>query len=182
MKKAILILMALTLLSTIVSCQKKEEQPAAKGPVKQGPIIDEISPAPGHGAPAQKTEFNVVVPPEVLETWTGVTIAVDDKQESKQTDYTVPFGGDFEIPDSGLTVKVGSFLPDFKMSGSVITSSSAEPNNPAVGITVYKDGEKVFPPTGEVGWLYANFPTIHSFQHERYALILKAGMKKEPGH
>ncbi len=136
-----------------------------------------------HGTPAaEKTEFNVVVPPEVTEKWLGVTISVDDKKENKQTDYNVESGGEFNIPDSGLTVKVGPFLPDFKMSGAVITSASSEPNNPAVGITVFDDGKKVFPPTGEVGWLYSKFPTIHSFQHERYGLILKAGTKKESGH
>ena len=174
--------MAVMLAAALASCEKKDEQPVAKSAVKQGPIIDEVSPAPGHGAPVQKTEFSVVVPPEVQEAWMGVTISVDDKKENKQTDYNVASGGEFEIPDSGLTVKVGPFLPDFKMSGAVITSASSEPNNPAVGITVFEDGKKVFPPSGEVGWLYAKFPTIHSFQHERYGLILKAGTKKEAGN
>lgn len=179
MKRIMLILLSCVVVLSVAGCQKKEEQTAAKGPVQQGPIIDVPAPAPGHGTPAERPQFKVVVPPEVKETWTDVTIAIDDKKENKQTDYVVALGGELKIPDSSLTVKVGPFLPDFKMSGEIITSSSNEPNNPAVGITIFENDQKVFPPTGEVGWLYANFPTIHSFQHDRYGLILKAGSKKE---
>ncbi|KPJ98359.1 MAG: hypothetical protein AMK71_11530 [Nitrospira bacterium SG8_35_4] len=179
MKRAVLIMLSIMFVTSLVSCQKKEEPTAAKSPVQQGPIIDIPAPAPGHGTPTQRPEFSVVVPPEVKEMWSGVTITIDDKQESKQTDYTVALGNELKIPDSNLTVKVGPFLPDFKMSGEIITSASNEPNNPAVGITIFEDGTKVFPPAGEVGWLYSKFPTIHSFQHERYGLILKAGSKKE---
>jgi hypothetical protein len=179
MKRASLIVLSFILVSSLVSCQKKEEPSAAKSPVQQSPIIDIPAPAPGHGTPTQMPEFKVVVPPEVTEKWLDVTIAIDDKQENKQTDYVVALGDELKIPDSNLTVKVGPFLPDFKMSGEIITSASNEPNNPAVGITIFEDGKKVFPPTGEVGWMYSKFPTIHSFQHDRYGLILKAGSKKE---
>jgi hypothetical protein len=181
MKRASLLILSIIFVTSLMSCEKKEEQQAAKGPVQQGPIIDIPSqtPAPGHGTPTQMPQFKLSVPPEVQEKWLDVTIAIDDKQENKQTDYVVAIGTELKIPDSNLTVKVGPFLPDFKMSGEIITSASNEPNNPAVGITIFEDGEKVFPPAGEVGWLYSKFPTIHSFQHERYGLILKAGSMKE---
>ena len=179
MKRGILIMLSFIFVTSLTSCQKKEEQPTAKSPVQQGPIIDVPVPAPGHGTPTQRPEFKVVVPPEVNEKWTDVTIAIDDKQENKQTDYVVALGSELKIPDSNLTVKVGPFLPDFKMSGEIITSASNEPNNPAVGIIIFEDGNKVFPPSGEVGWLYSKFPTIHSFQHDRFSLVLKAGSQKE---
>jgi hypothetical protein len=179
MKRAAVIMLSIMFVTSLVSCQKKEEPTAAKGPVQQGPIIDIPAPAPGHGTPTQRPEFSVVVPPDVKDTWLGVTIAIDDKQENKQTDYEVALGSELKIPDSNLTVKVGPFLPDFKMSGEIITSASNEPNNPAVGIVIFQDGTKVFPPAGEVGWLYSKFPTIHSFQHDRYSLVLKAGSKAE---
>ena len=179
MKKAALIILSIMFATSFMSCQKKEEQTEAKAPVQQGPIIDIPAPAPGHGTPGKKPEFSVVVPPEVAEKWAAVTIAIDDRQESKQTDYVVALGSELKIPDSSLTVKVGPFLPDFKMSGEIITTATNEPNNPAVGITIFEDGKQVFPSTGQVGWLYSKFPTIHSFQHDRYGLILKGGSKKE---
>jgi hypothetical protein len=43
-----------------------------------------------------------------------------------------------------------------------------------------QNGNKIFPPSGEWGWLYAKFPTIHSFQHDRFSLSLKAGLFVEP--
>jgi len=178
MKKALLIILSVLFVVPFIGCEKKQEQAASKTPVQQGPIIDIPAPAPGHGTPSERPEFKVVVPPEVKDTWTAVTITVDDKKDNKQTDYTVALGSELKIPDSSLTVKVGPFLPDFKMSGEIITSASNDPNNPAVGITIYDDGTKVFPPAGEVGWLYSNFPTIHSFQHDRFSLVLKAGGKK----
>jgi hypothetical protein len=178
MKRASLIILSIIFLASLISCQKEEEKTAAKSHVQQGPIIDVPAPAPGHGTPTKRPKFKVVVPPEVKEKWANVTITIDDKKANKQTDYVVALGDELKIPDSNLTVKVGPFLPDFKMSGEVITSSSNEPNNPAVGIVVFDNGKKVFPPSGEVGWLYSKFPTIHSFQHDRFSLVLKSGSKK----
>lgn len=179
MKKLIVIVSALTLLLTFAACKKKEEPPAAQSPVAKGPIIDTPAAPPGHGTPGEKPQLSIVVPDEVKSQWTGVTIVVEDKKDKSQKEFTVDIGGEFQIPDSNLKVNVGPFLPDFKMSASVITSASNKPNNPSVGISIFQDDQKVFPPSGEYGWLYAKFPTIHSFQHERYSLLLKAGIKKE---
>ena len=161
------------------SCKKKEEQPTVKKEtMASGPTIDTPAGAPAHGTPGQKPEIQIVVPAEVKETWAAVTFIVEDKKENKKQDITVNIGDEFKIPGSGLTVKTGPFLPDFKMSAQTITSASNNPVNPSVGVEIYDNGEKVFPPSGKWGWLYMNFPTIHSFQHERYSLTLKEGLKK----
>jgi hypothetical protein len=110
--------------------------------------------------------------------WSKVIVVVDDKQTKKQQEFTLKIGDEFKIPDSNLTVKIGPFFPDFKMNGTVITSSSNEPNNPSVGVAIFEGGARVFPATGQWGWLYAKFPAIHAFQHERFALALKSGVKK----
>lgn len=183
MKKALLILLVISVVFAFASCKKKGEQTTTptetKSPARQGPIIDTPpATAPGHGSPAAKTQFQIVIPPEVKEQWGAVTIVVEDRQENKTQEFVVNIGDEFKIPDSKLTVKVGPFLPDFKMNAETITSASNEPNNPAVGITVMEDGNKIFPSTGDIGWLYSKFPTIHSFQHERFSLSLKAGTKK----
>ncbi|HBH61262.1 MAG TPA: hypothetical protein DDX85_05880 [Nitrospiraceae bacterium] len=179
MRKLTILLSITILLFTLGACKKKEEPaPVQKSPV-QGPIVE--TPAdtpPGHGVPAQKTEFQVVVPPEVEGMWAKVTVVVDDKKMNKKEEFTVKIGDEFNIPDSKLTVKIGPFFPDFKMSGTMITSSSNEPNNPAVGVAIFEGGTRVFPASGEWGWLYVKFPAIHAFQHERFALALKEGVKK----
>ncbi len=180
MKKTLILISAAALIFTFGACQKNEEPPAAqKSPMPSGPIIDTPSAQPGHGQQAQKTEFQVVVPPEIADHWAKVTLTLEDKKENKKQEYSVMIGDELKIPDSKLVVKIGPFLPDFKMSGTVITSSSNEPNNPSVGIAVFEDGKKLFPASGEWGWLYAKFPTIHSFQHERYSLALNEGIKKQ---
>jgi hypothetical protein len=179
MKKALLVIIALMLLSSLWACQKEKEQVVSESPKPKGPIIDTPAAGAGHGGDGPKTVFKIVVPPEVADKWTAVVIVVDDKQASKKEEFTVNIGDDLIIPDSDLSVKVGPFLPDFKMSADTITSTTSDPNNAAVGIAVMQNGNKIFPPSGEWGWLYANFPTIHSFQHDRFSLTLKAGLFKE---
>ncbi len=180
MKKTLFFILSVSVIFSISSCDKSQDKPAsnAKSPVRQGPIIDIPSSAPGHGDATERPQFNIIVPPEIEEQWVAVTIVVEDKNANTESSFTAGIGEEIKIPDSKLVIKVGPFLPDFKMSGSVITSSSSEPNNPSVGIKVFEDEQLIFPPAGEWGWLYAKFPKIHSFQHDRYALVLKAGIKK----
>ena len=178
MKKILLMMSISVLVFSLFACEKKEEQTVSKSPMPKGPIIDTLASAPGHGTTVQKTDFQVVVPPEVKEQWAQVIIIVDDKKENKKQEYTLNIGDELKIPDSRLTVKIGPFLPNFKMSGTVITSSSNDPINPSLGIQVSEDGKRIFPASGKWGWLYSKFPTIHSFQHERYGLMFKEGVKK----
>ena len=178
MKKTLLIISITVFLFSFGACKKQDEETVSQIPAPAGPVMETPSAPPGYGSPGQKTEFQVVVSPEVKEQWSQVTIIVEDKKENRKEEFTLNIGDEFEIPGSKLTVKTGPFLPDFKMSGSVITSSSNEPNNPTIGVAVFEDGKKLFPASGEWGWLYAKFPTIHSFQHERYGLTLKEGIKK----
>jgi len=203
MKKTLVIISAAALLFSFGACQKKEEKPEVKSQAPSGPIMDMTIPGHGSGGPSapgqgqggpsapgqsqggpavpghsvKKTEFNIVVPKEVKDSWTSAVFTIEDKKEAKQKEVTVKVGGEFEIAP-GLVVKTGPFLPDFKMSAETITSTTNNPDNPAIGVEIYENGAKVFPATGKWGWLYVNFPTIHSFEHSRYSLVLKKGVKK----
>ena len=177
MKKILFMISLAALLFSFGACNKQEEQPVSKDPAPRGPIMDSKSAPPGYGTPGQKSKIKIVVPRIVKEQWTQVTIILDDKKENKKQELTLNIGDEYKIPDSQLTVQIGPFLPHFKMSGSVITSSSNEPNNPSVGFAIMEDGKKIFPPSGKWGWLYAKFPDAHSFKHERYGLTLKGGIK-----
>jgi hypothetical protein len=179
MKKAIRIISVIMMILFVLSaCKKKEEQPVPQAPA-QGPIIDSPSTLPGgHGMIGQKIEFEVVVPPEVKEKWSAVKLIVNDNKLNEENEFTVAIGDELKIPDSDLSVKVGPFFPDFKMSGQIITSASNEANNPSAGIKVFAGEKLIFPESGEWGWLYSKFPTIHPFQHERFELKLKEGVEK----
>jgi len=187
MKKQLLaVVCSLTLLLAAGACKKKEGAP----PVPQTGMPGQeqgmpSGPQPGmpgqpQGAPqgqmnivVPKGEKTVTVPDSVKGKWQGVILVVADKKTNKQQEYTVNLKGDLKIPNSSLKVTVGEFLPDFRMDGLNITSSSNEPNNPAVGVKIFDNDKEVFK-----GFLYAKFPTMHPFEHPTYSIVLKGGIKK----
>ena len=120
----------------------------------------------------------MVVPPEVQTGWSAVKLLVEDRELKKTHEVTIRIGDESKIPGSNLTIKAVYFLPDFKMSGPVITSASNALNNPAAGLIVSENGAQIFPEMGKIGWLYEKFPAIHPFQHKRFGLALKEGVKK----
>ncbi|MBI5196628.1 MAG: DUF2155 domain-containing protein [Nitrospirae bacterium] len=165
------------ILLSVVACKKKEEQPVPKTFSQEGQAGAPALP-PGHGPTGSIGPLTVSVPPDVKGKWSAVKLIIDDKKTKKTQEYTVGLSSELKIPDSNLTVKVSDFLPDFKMNGNIITSASNNANNPAAGISVYESGKQIFPGSGEGGWLYAKFPNIHPFQHDRFGITLKEGVKK----
>jgi hypothetical protein len=178
MKKYFLVFVAMMILFSLPACKKKEEEKVTQPPLAEGPIMDTKALKP-HGETGQKIQFEVVVPPDVESSWSAVALVVEDRQLNKTQEYTVKIGDELKIPDSKLVIQVAYFLPDFKMSGPVITSASNTPNNPSVGVIILEDGKQIFPGAGKYGWLYEKFPTIHPFQHERFGLTLKEGIKNQ---
>ena len=176
MKKQILVAVCgIALVMSFGACKKKEDKPMvvpqAGAPGQQLP--------PGHGAPGgeqvtmPKGQTTVSIPDAVKGKWKSVVLVVEDKGSKKKTEYTINVNSDFNIPGSNIKLAVGEFLPDFKMDGLTLTSSTNEPNNPAVGLKVFENEKEVFK-----GWLYAKFPAIHPFEHPKYAVMLKSGNKK----
>lgn len=198
MRKYLSVMMVVVMiLFSIAGCKKKEEQqqPATQkqGGIPQGPIVEApmTNPSapqgqmpPGHGMPdgaVPKVEFQIVIPQNVKAQWSAVKFIVADKVQNKQLEISAPIDGETKIPDSDLVVKVGPFLPDFRMDANTITSSTNEPNNPAVGVIVYENGKQIFPESGKKwGWLWARkeLQTMHLFQHQRFTLNLKEGVRK----
>jgi hypothetical protein len=109
----------------------------------------------------------VIVPEAVKKGWKAVVLQVIEKGGATK-DYKIPINGEMAIPGSSLTVKVESFLPDFKMTQQGITSLSNQPKNPAAKVRVVEGGKPVFN-----GWLFKMFPEAHPFEHPKYRMILK---------
>ena len=176
LRKLIVVAAAAALVLSFGACKKKEETK---------PITEQQSPHPGPGGAPNivmpQGPSEVVVPDNVKGKWDGVKLAIEDKAANKTTDVTVKLNGDYKIPGSNLKIMVGEFLPDFKMDGSKITSVSADSNMPAVQVRVM-DGDKQIFPSPESGkqwsWLYSKMPAIHPFQHDKFGITLKEGVKK----
>ena len=161
--KIIAISAGLGLLFTLGACKKKEEaQAPPPAPVTQMP----------HNVMTPKTETQIIVPDSVKGKWKAVKIEILDKTTNKAQEVTIALNSEYSIPNSNLKIKVGEFLPDFKMDGITITSVSNNPNNPAVRIIVFDGDKQIFK-----GWLYSKFPTVHSFKHQKYSLKLIEGIK-----
>lgn len=182
MKKSILfVTLSVSLILFMGACDKKEETPVPKSPAQQAPIP--MQPVPAQPAPmqpvpmapsagnVQKTEKKIIVP-ESVKKWNKVKLIFTDKTTNKSTEYIVNVRSEWKVPNTNLKVLVGEFLPDFRMTEREITSSSDIPNNPALRVEIFEDGKIIFK-----GWLYSKFPTIHPFEHQKYGLILKEGIK-----
>ncbi len=170
-KKIFVLVVAVSIMAAFGACKKKEEQPLPQTPAIPAPGMPAANPHEGIAMP--KGETQVVVPESVKGKWSGVKILIEDKATKKMQEATVKLGSEYKIPKSDLKIKVGDFLPDFRMDGLTITSASNQPNNPAVSVKVYEGDKEIFK-----GWLYSKFPTIHPFQNDKYGLILKEGVPK----
>ncbi len=150
MRYMILLLGTLLLL---LACSRQEEQ---KSP-----------PTNAHEQGIQK-QTTVVEPKVSKGKWRSVVIGITDKQKGKESEYEFPIGTRSTVPDSEIIISVENFLPDFTMQGTVLTSQSNDPKNPAAKIKVFDAGQEIFK-----GWLFALYPTTHAFQHPRYGFTLK---------
>lgn len=192
-KKLLTILVLLLIATSVQSCKKKEPpqtpEPGVSGPMQpgqmppgplmQGPISPEGQQAPGHGMMMPGGKAQVTVPDFVKGKWGAAKIIIEEKATKKKLEYTVKLNSDFKVPNSNLKLSIGEYLPDFKMEGLSLTSVSNNPNNPALAVKVFENGKKIFPaPEKEWGWLFEKVPTIHQFEHEKYGIILKEGIKK----
>jgi len=173
------------LASALAACQKKEAPPA---PAATPSIPMMPSQGMGEGGTSATPEMpggmsresvsmppadsmQIIVPDMVKGKWKGVTLTVVDRQNSSVKDYTAVLGGKLPIPQSDIVVQVTDFLPDFKIQGTVFTSATNQPQNPAAKVLITEKGQEVFK-----GWLFQKFPTMHPFQHQRYSITLKEGV------
>jgi hypothetical protein len=136
----------------LAGCQKKEESKPAS----------EVAPSQKPNKPS-----TVVVPDSVKGKWKAVKIALTDKSVSKESVYTVNIGSRFSFPETNMAVEVDSFLPNFTMNGTVMTSQSNDPKNPAARVRIFEENKEIFN-----GWLFSLYPTIHAVQHPKYGFTL----------
>jgi hypothetical protein len=136
----------------LVACSRREDKPITTSSHEQGIA----------------KQSTVVESPASMGKWRAVIIGVTDKRSGKTSDFELPIGSQSSLPHSAISIKVENFLPHFLMQGTLLTSQSNEPKNPAVRVKVYEDNVEIYK-----GWLFALYPTTHAFQHPRYGFTLK---------
>jgi hypothetical protein len=152
------------------------QMPPTQMPPKQMPQMGQQQGA-RPGMPMGKTQ--VLLPEAIKGKWSGAKIIIEDKATKTKQEYAVKLNSDFKVPNSDLNIHVGDFLPDFRMENLNLTSGSNEPKNPALAIKVSEKGKQIFPAPGrQWGWLFAKVPSIHPFEHSKYSITLKEGVKK----
>ena len=164
MKKTLVVVLALVMALSFVACKKESAAPITNGGQPQPGLAPTGSPE----MPAVPTERTLVVPDEVKAKWSSIVLNVQDKATGTTTEQTVALGAEVTITGTDIKVKAEAFLPDFIMQGGTITTRSQDANNPAAKIVVTEGGEELFN-----SWIYANHPSIHPFQHEKYGISLK---------
>ena len=121
----------------------------------------------------------VIVPESVKGKWSAVKIVFEDKVSKGKQEFVIKLNNDFQVPNSNIKIHVGEFLPDFRMDGLNLTSGSNDPRNPALAIKVFENNKQIFPAPGKQwGWLFSKVPSIHPFEHPKYGITLKEGIKK----
>jgi len=163
-KKLGIVVVILTMVLSFGACKKKAEEQKAESPHGEG--------APGVMMP--KGEISIDIPEAIKSRWNAVVLTIENKADNKVEDVTINLNSEYAVPSSDLKIKIGDYVPDFKMDGLTITSASDQPNNPAVNVKVYEGEKEIFK-----GWLYSKFPSIHPFQHEKIGLTLKEAVKTE---
>jgi hypothetical protein len=112
--------------------------------------------------------------PEIADDWRAVKVRVVVLETMTETFHEIPVGGAATLGDSGLTLEVVAFVPDFVMGEDGITSRSADPQNPAARVVIMEEGKDAYE-----GWLFGAMPEIHAYPHEKYGVVLVEGLPAE---
>jgi len=172
MKKFTLLVSVLLIVAFAGTGCKKKQPPPPMPP--QGAPGQAGMPGSPHGeAGAPPVEKKIVVPDAVKGAWKAVKIEVEFKEKKSRKAFTIPLNSEFKVPDTDLTLKVGNFLPHFTMAADQITSASNNIENPAAQVEVFQGGKEIFH-----GWLFAKYPAVHPFTHDKYGVALLEGVKK----
>lgn len=112
--------------------------------------------------------------PEIAAAWSGIRVHVVDSETGQTEIFEIALGETVALGDSGLTLTTDTFVPDFVMDETGITSRSAETHNPAARVVISEEGMVDYE-----GWLFAAMPEIHPFPHEQYQVLLMEGIPAE---
>ncbi|HIE64512.1 MAG: hypothetical protein ABGX83_02715 [Nitrospira sp.] len=168
----VVLLFALVILASCNKNEARTELPDTFPPSLSGQNSDRPTPPPLRGGAhtdiPDLSGAKVIIPDMVKGKWKSVKLMLENKKTHEITEHPVNLGEIWNVPGSEIQVKVGVFLPDLIIQGTVFTSVSNELKNPAIHVVITEKGVELFE-----GWLFSLFPTMHPFEHDNFAITLK---------
>jgi len=107
------------------------------------------------------------------EDWQGkarVTLQIVRNADDQDLgEYTTVIGESFSLPDEGITVKLGAFLPDFALTkNQVAYSKSQRLQNPAVYLQIFdRTGQQSFRT-----WSFSRMPELQALGNQAYRFYI----------
>lgn len=120
---------------------------------------------PAHPVPSEK-DLALDLPDSIKGKWAAVGLEVTMTDGAK-TEINAPIGGETSLADSGLILRVDTFVPSYKSDFETITSASEALDNPAVKVALIENGQVV-----TKGWVFQNLPEFNSFVSDRVEVRL----------
>jgi hypothetical protein len=151
---------------SFAGCKTKEQKaqlPAGHPGIEGTPSMSEQN--------APKIDRKVVVSNDVKKKWKAVKLVLEDKTVKTSKAYIVNVGSDLLVPNTSISIRVLSFLPQFSMGDKEITSKSNEPKMPAAQVLIQEPGKPEWK-----GWLFSTMPDMHPFEHEKLGIKLAGGI------
>jgi len=127
--------------------------------------------AMGGGQSAMALNTEIRLDPTVADAWSGIRVRLEAIDSGEGRSFDVGLGETAPLGDSGISLTAKLFIPDFVMDQDGITSRSAVPTNPAARVIITESGKEPYE-----GWLFAAMPEIHAYPHDRYKVLLEAGI------
>lgn len=119
--------------------------------------------------PKSTGRTTVSVPPDVAAKWKAVSLEFAAPGGDMQT-FRVPVGREAAVKGSSSVVRVVAFVPAFQITENGITSSSNNPDNPAVLVRVLERGQ----PVAE-GWVFQKLPEFNTLDSGKLRVRLIGG-------
>ncbi len=145
MKKGLSILLAASLLiMTVWGCGKKNEQEEVQKARdwQLSNFAEGVTPPP-KPAPIPK-DVVIVVPDSTKAAFHTVKMGVGNRKTKEIRKFDVKIGGTAKVPGTDFTIKIGPYLPNFRVAGKTITTRDDKPDDPAVRATISEGGKVIF--------------------------------------
>lgn len=153
----------------VAGCGKNNEPP----PPATIPVMSKTSLPPNHPVldkafshPASGSQPNIIPSPEAAAKWKSADLSVRAAGHAEQR-LRVSIGGQQPVTATDLTISVLAYLPSFKINGNTVTSSSNNPDNPAVFVQLRN-------PQGKLaeGWVFQKLPQFDTFHSDKVTVTL----------
>jgi hypothetical protein len=117
-----------------------------------------------HPTSVSKSHLNI--PADVKAKWKTVELSLSG-QNVPLRKVRVSIGGETSLDPSGLIVRVVAYVPAFQSDSGTVTSSTNNPDNPAVLVQLVEKAKVL-----NEGWVFQKYPDFNTYKNEKLQLQL----------